>query len=298
MSMRQQAGHAGQPEHNGINRVAVLYHPKIPATHALAEQIGDWLEARSVSAWLALSWSEEQVRGALHGTDLIIVLGGDGSTLRAARMAAGFATPILGVNMGRLGFLSELTPETWSDRLPEVLEGRYWVEERMMLKAETWRDSALIDEHLALNDVVVSRGALARVVRLSTEIDGDHLTTYVADGLIISTPTGSTAYALAAGGPILPPELRNILIQPIAPHLTLDRAIVLSEGTRVRVRVSTDHQAILTVDGQFEFEMKDHDCVEVQASEHVSRFVRLGKRTYFYQALLSRLEPRLYDNQH
>ncbi len=158
MSMRQQAGHAGQPEHNGINRVAVLYHPKIPATHALAEQIGDWLEARSVSAWLALSWSEEQVRGALHGTDLIIVLGGDGSTLRAARMAAGFATPILGVNMGRLGFLSELTPETWSDRLPEVLEGRYWVEERMMLKAETWRDSALIDEHLALNDVVVSRG--------------------------------------------------------------------------------------------------------------------------------------------
>jgi NAD+ kinase len=154
--------------------------------------------------------------------------------------------------MGRLGFLSEMGPEDWSAKLPKVLDGEYWIEERMMLKTETWRGDERIGEHIALNDVVISRGGLARVIRLHTEIDGDKLTTYVADGLIVATPTGSTAYALAAGGPILPPELHNILVLPIAPHLTLDRAIVLAEGSRVSVDVKTDHQAILTVDGQFE----------------------------------------------
>jgi NAD+ kinase len=165
----------------------------------------------------------------------------------------------------------------------------------MMLQTHAWRGETLIGQHEALNDVVISRGSLARVVRLKTEIDGDHLTTYVADGLIVATPTGSTAYALAVGGPILPPELRNILVLPIAPHLTLDRAIVLSEGSTIRISVMTDHQAILTVDGQSEIEMQDGDVVEVGASEHTSRFVRLGPRTYFYHTLLDRLEPKQVD---
>jgi NAD+ kinase len=181
--------------------------------------------------------------------------------------------------------------------MPRVLSGDYWIEERMMLRACTWRDSDLLGEHVALNDVVVSRGSLARVVRLHTNIDGDNLTTYIADGLIISTPTGSTAYALAVGGPILPPELYNILVIPIAPHLTLGRAIVLSVGSRVTVHVETDHQAILTVDGQFEFELMDGDRVEVQASPHVSRFIRLGKRTYFYHTLMARLALRQYGGK-
>src|SRR5262249_49234906 len=153
------------------------------------------------------------------------------------------------------------------------LEGQFWIEERMMLQTETWRGEASIAKHIALNDVVISRGGLARVIRLHTEIDGDPLTTYIADGLIVATPTGSTAYALAAGGPILPPELRNILVLPIAPHLTLDRAIVLAVGSTIRVRIKTDHQAILTVDGQFEIELKDGDTIDVCASEHISRFV-------------------------
>ena len=128
---------------------------------------------------------------------------------------------------------------------------------------------------------------MARVVRLRTEIDGDQLTTYVADGLIISTPTGSTAYALAVNGPILPPELRNILVVPIAPHLTLDRPIVLSEGAEVVVHVATDHQAILTVDGQFEFELKHDDIVKVEASPHQSQFIRLGKRNLLLSHIVS-----------
>ena len=280
-----------------FERVAVLYHPKILATHSIAQEIGEWLAGRGLKPWLALTWDEDSVRPRIPETDLIIVLGGDGSMLRAARMAAGHNVPILGVNMGRLGFLSEMGPDNWQERLPRVLQGKYWIEERMMLQAKTWRDSTLLGEHVALNDVVISRGSLARVIRLKTSIDGDRLTTYVADGLIISTPTGSTAYALAVGGPILPPELRNILLIPIAPHLTLDRAIVLSEGATLRVQVGTDHQAILTVDGQFEFELQDGDHVDVQASEHVSYFIRLGKRTYFYHTLLARLEPKQVDNE-
>lgn len=275
-----------------FHRIGVLYHPKIPATQPVAEEIGIWLSSQGIQTWLALTWDEERVRAQIPRLDLLIVLGGDGSMLRAARMAVGYTIPLIGVNMGRLGFLSELRPDNWQELLPRVLRGDYWLEERMMLTACTLRDAELLGEHVALNDVVVSRGSLARIVWLHTDIDGDHLTTYVADGLIISTPTGSTAYALAVGGPILPPELHNILVIPIAPHLTLGRAIVLSEGSCVTVRIETDHQAILTVDGQFEFELQDGDRVEVQASPHVSRFIRLGKRTYFYHTLLARLALR------
>src|SRR5690606_23997081 len=235
---------------------------------------------------------ETEVRPMMAEVDLAIVLGGDGSMLRAARMAAPHGVPLLGVNMGRVGFLTEVTPKDWRQRLPQVLAGDYWIEERLMLAAKAWRGDKLLGEYTALNDVVVSRGNLARVVQLLTEIDGDELTTYVGDGLIVSTPTGSTAYALAVGGPILPPELRNILVIPIAPHLTLDRAIVLSQGAHVRVHVYTDHQAILTVDGQFAFEMENGDEVDVKAGEEVSRFIRLGKRSYFYHLLLERLTPK------
>ena len=287
-------------ERRAFRRVAVLYHPKKEATRPVADEIVGWLTVGGLEPWLGHTWDEAAVREHIAQLDLIIVLGGDGSMLRAARMAAGHSVPLLGVNMGRLGFLSEMSPETWRDRLPRVMAGDYWIEQRMMLRARSWRGDQLLGEHLALNDVVISRGSLARVVRLETAIDADQLTTYIADGLVISTPTGSTAYALAVGGPILPPELHNILVIPIAAHLTLNRPIVLAEGSVIRVTVGTDHQAILTVDGQFEFELRDQDQIEVSSSEHASYFVRLGKRTYFYHTLLERLGiQQVYDlNNH
>ena len=143
--------------------------------------------------------------------------------------------------------------------------------------------------------MVISRGSLARIVRLETYIDGSFLTTYAADGLIVSTATGSTAYAFAVGGPVLPPQLKNILLIPIAPHLSMERAIVLSQGAEVKILVHTDHQAILTVDGQFEYELQDGDWVTIQASHHLSRFVRLQDRTYFYRTLMERLRWPLPD---
>ncbi len=269
--------------------IGLLYHPMIPESQRLAAEMLEFLESLGVSAWIGSGWDEAAVAEQAPRLDMFVVLGGDGSMLRAARMGSQHGIPILGVHLGRLGFLAEVKPTEWADRLRQVLAGDYWVEERMMLHAECWRDERLLSGYEALNDVVVSRGSLARIVRLVTYIDGGYLTTYVADGLIVSTATGSTAYALAAGGPIVPPELKNMLLVPLAPHLSLERAIVLSQGSQVRIKVHTDHTAILTVDGQFQVELADGDCVQVVASPRVARFIRLQDRAYFYRTLMRRL---------
>jgi NAD+ kinase len=224
------------------------------------------------------------------GYDMIVVLGGDGSMLRTGTLAAQRGIPILGVNLGRLSFLGEVQPDNWRETLARVLDGDYWLEERMMLHVEHWRAGQLLGSYEALNEAVVGRGALARPVRLKTLIDGGELTTYVADGLIVATPTGSTAYALAAGGPILPPELKNILLIAIAPHLTIDRAIVLPQGTTVEVIARTDHQAILSADGHYEVELQDGDRVLANMSAFLTRFVRVRPPHYFYTSLMQRMQ--------
>jgi len=272
-----------------VKRIGLLHHPKIPESLDLAGEMADQLRAWGASPWMGSAWDEEVVGQHIADLDLVITLGGDGTILRAARMAARHSVPILGLNLGRLGFLAEMEPGDWREKLRRVLAGEYWLEERIMLRAKLWRGQNALGDFEALNDVVIGRASFARVVRLATYIDGSYLTTYVADGLIVATPTGSTAYALSAGGPILPPELRNILIIPVAPYLSLDRAIVLSEGAKVEIRVSTDHRAILTVDGQIHAELEDADRVIIGASPHTCRFVRLQDRAYFYRNLMKRL---------
>jgi NAD+ kinase len=273
-----------------VNRVGLLHHPKLPESLVLAQEMARYLEKRGVASWLCSAWDEDEVALHVNEFDLLITLGGDGTILRAARIAAEHSIPILGLNLGRVGFLAEMERENWSDKLSLILEGKYWLEERMMLQAELRRQgNAAPWTGEALNEFVVGRGTLARVVRLTTYIDGEYLTTYAADGLIVATATGSTAYALAVGGPILPPELNNILLIPIAPHLCLDRAVVLSQGVRVEVQVSTDHRAILTVDGQFDVELKDADRVVITASPHACCFIRTQDKAYFYRTLLERL---------
>ena len=271
-----------------MKRIGLLHHPKLPATQPMAESMARTAEAQGLGAWIGSTWDEDAVAAEIARLDLLVTLGGDGSILRAARMASKQGVPVLGVKMGRLGFLAELDPEQWGAALPRLLTGDYWLEKRMMLYAEYHRGEEC-RQYEALNDVVISRGSLARIVRLETHIDGSYLTTYAADGLIVSTATGSTAYALAAGGPILPPQLENILLIPIAPHLSMNRAIVLGQGDRVEVEVHTDHQAILTVDGQFEYDLQDGDWVTAQASPHRSHFVRFQDRAYFYRTLMERL---------
>lgn len=221
--------------------------------------------------------------------DLLIALGGDGTMLRAGHLCAPLGIPILGINFGRFGFLTAVQQQSWAQTLERVLTRDYWVENRMMLRAEHRREQDLLGTWDIVNEAFIGRGNVVRPVQLLTEVDGHYLTTYVADGLIVATPTGSTAYALAAGGPILPPQLRNILIVPVAPHLSVERAIVLHEGSWVRVTVKTDHEASITVDGQPSIELANGDQVFVKAGEHTLQFIRVQDPDYFYRNLTSRM---------
>jgi NAD+ kinase len=274
-----------------MKTIGILYKPRIAQARLLSGEMAAWIEQRGRQARVcttgdaldAVCWQE---------TDLLVTLGGDGSILRVARAAAPYGTPILGVNLGRVGFLTEADPETWRAVLSRALVGDYWVEERMMLQVAAHRSGEVLGRAEALNDVVVGRGARGCVVHLDTEVEGGFLATYVADGLIVATPTGSTAYALAAGGPILPPQLRNILLVPVAPHLSMARPIVLSEGVTVQITVTGGRPAVLTVDGEVQAELESGDKVTVEASPHAARFARVQERTYFYKTLVARLVPR------
>jgi NAD+ kinase len=218
--------------------------------------------------------------------------------LRAGHLCGPSGVPILGINLGHFGFLMEIRKAQWQEALLKLLDGDYWLENRMMLLAELWRDGEKFGSWDVVNEVVVGRGKIVRPVHLDTSVDGRFLTTYVADGLIASTPTGSTAYALAVGGPILPPELRNILLVPVAPHLSIDRAIVLAEGSAVSITVHTTHQAVLSVDGQPPIDLEEGDCVEARAGEHSVRLVRFQDPGYFYRNLTPHMSQNPSTGNH
>lgn len=270
-------------------QVGLLHHPKIPASQRLAEQIAISLQEVGVRVWIGSSWDEEEIIRQVSDLDMFITLGGDGTILRTARIAARYDIPILGVNLGRLGFLAELEPAEVPARLPQLGNGDYWLEERMMLHAEHRRDGELLGAYEALNDLVIARGSAARVVRLSLSLDSAPVTTYVADGLIAATATGSTAYNLSAGGPIASPNIQDILVTPIAPHLTPARSLVVPGQTIIAVDVATEYDAILTTDGQVDIKLQDGDQIQVTKSQHTAKFVRLGSPSYFYETLLERL---------
>jgi NAD+ kinase len=269
-----------------FKHVAVAAHPRVEKGANEARIIVDYLEERGVTAISGMLYDEDLNQGIREGNfDLLIALGGDGTMLRAGHLCGPSNVPILGINLGNFGFLMEVRQRQWREVMPQLLQGDYWVENRMMLTAQQWRQDEQIGQWQVLNEVVVSRGQIVRPVHLRTEVDGRFLTTYVADGLIASTATGSTAYALAAGGPILPPELRNILLVAVAPHLSIDRAIVLAEGSTVKIHVHTDHQAVLCVDGQVPIGLVDGDYVTAHASDHSVRFIHFQDPGYFYRNL-------------
>ncbi len=281
--------------HRPITTAGILQNPHIPAAGALAKQVVALLTQYGVSFWQNTLLAETEIGQRMAETGLLIALGGDGTLLRAARIAASHPTLILGINLGRMGFLTEAEPDGWQAVLPRVLHGDYWIEERMMLHVEARRGDERLASGEALNDVVVGQGAPSRVVRLEVRVDGDLLTHYVADALIVATPTGSTAYALAAGGPIMPPEQHNVLLVPVAPHLSLDRAVVLSRGVCVQVVIRGHLPATLTVDGETVVDLRPGDVVDAGASTQVARFARVRERDYFYRTLMARLVPRRRD---
>jgi NAD+ kinase len=212
--------------------------------------------------------------------------------LRAGHLCAPHNIPVLGVNKGRLGFLFQVEDDGWKKMLDRLLAGDFWVENRMMLRAEHLRSGESLGTWQAVNDVVVARGQYLRPIHIRAEVDGQYLTTYVADGLIASSATGSTAYALAAGGPILPPEVRNILLIPIAAHLSMERGVVLFEGSSVSITVLSENAA-LSVDGQLPVGLAEEDRVDVCASENTVKFIRFGDPGYFYRNLTAYMNQNI-----
>ncbi len=272
----------------------VVAYPKMPDAFAEADLIVRFLKQLGYDAPYG-SLYDEDLRNRVKNKefDLMIAVGGDGTMLRAGHLCAPCGVPILGINLGRLGFLIQLERGEWQEMLGRLFKGEAWIEHRMMLSTQHLRAGEVLGHWQALNEAVVSRGQYLRPVRLAAQVDGRLLTTFVCDGLIASTPTGSTAYALAAGGPILPPELRNILLVPIAPHLSVDRAVVLSEGSSVSIIVKSDN-TVVSVDGQPPLPLAEDDHVDVKAGEYAAQFVRFGDPGYFYRNLNAHMnQPHL-----
>lgn len=276
-----------------ISKIAVIAQPKLQEAVGEGQRIADHLKQMGVQATFGFMYNEDLRRRIKNREfDVLIAIGGDGTMLRAGHLAGPLRIPILGVNMGHVGFLMEVQQDQWQDFMQPLLQGNYWLEKRMTLQVEQWRAGEMLGSWFVLNEVAVSRGQIIRPIRLITSVDGRYLTTYVADALLASTPTGSTAYALASGGPILSPELRNILLIPVAPHLSLDRAIVLAEGSSVSIVVQTDHQAVFSVDGHVPIGIAEDDRVDVRAGDHTVQFIRFQDPGYFYR----NLTPHLSQN--
>lgn len=273
-------------------KVGILSNPQYPRTGRLGALIYKALTERGIEAICSTAEQEEQQVLLPLDLDMLITLGGDGTMLRAAHLRAASGTPILGVHMGRLGFLAEVRYEDWRVSLDRVCAQDYWLEERAMLCCRLDRDGESHGPWEALNEVVIGRSGIGRMVQLATFVDGGYFTTYVADGLIVATATGSTAYALSAGGAILPPELHNMVLVPICPHLSLDRTIVLAEGATVAVHVESTSPGAIIVDGVTEAETQEGDRIVLSKSPHVTRFVRLYDRRQVYETLMERLKPR------
>ncbi len=274
-------------ESQKYDNIALAVHPKNQAAYALAKKIGSFLEAQGKSILLG-TMDDQELRDRISGgsQDLLVALGGDGTMLRAGHISAPSKVPILGINLGSFGFLTEIQRDDWQAALLRVLQGDYWLEERMMLKAVLIRDGQEIGQWNALNDAVISRGETIRPIKLGIFINNRHLSTIVADAIIASTATGSTAYAMAAGGPILSPELRNIILVPVAPHLSIEQALVLSEDVVISVTVRTSHQAVISIDGQSAIDLVTDDQVEITTSDDAVNFIRFQDPGYFYRNLI------------
>ncbi|MBW6465300.1 MAG: NAD(+)/NADH kinase [Brevefilum sp.] len=271
--------------------IAVLANPNISEALEVAHEVGSKIREMGTKAEVG-SLYDDSLRESVNAKsyDLLIALGGDGTMLRAGHLCAPVDVPLLGINIGHFGFLVELKRDEWPAYLPRLLAGEFRYEKRMMLAASCMREGQQEELCDVINDVVVARGQYVRPIEVEAILNGAHIASYVADGLIAATPTGSTAYALAAGGPILPPEIRNILLMPVAPHLSIDRAVVLSEGSEVCIRVQTQHEAVVSVDGQTPLHLTSGDCVQVTAHEKSLHMVRFQDPHYFYRNLTAYME--------
>jgi NAD+ kinase len=272
---------------SGVRRIGFAYNPTKEDAVELSARATGWCAVRGIESWAVASGDTPALLAALPGVDVLVVLGGDGTFLRAARAVAETQVPIVGVNLGKIGFLSKAEANELEGLLAKIVEGRYRLENRMGLRGAIHgeRGGAARHSFIALNDVVVARGALARVVHLDVEIGPSHLATYVADGLVVASPTGSTGYSFSAGGPILDPVSRNLIVTPIAAYLSALGSVVVSPDQVVRCRVLEALEALVSVDGREDFPIGVGDAVTVAALEQPVRFLEPEGAVPFWDLL-------------
>lgn len=270
-------------------RVAIVYQPKVREAHDLARELKDLFESHGAEPILQDAWNWEPTKYGRDDLDWAVTLGGDGTMLRTARNTAPLGIPIIGVNFGRLAFLAELEPNEAPIQLLRLLGGEGRVEERTMLRAGAQTRHGAAGPSDGLNDVFIGRGRLAHAVRLEVAVNGAPVVRFVADGIVAATPTGSTAYSLSAGGPIIAPDLDVIVLTPVVSHPSTVRPLVVPGESVVDVRVLCLEEAVLTVDGQVHVTLEDGDTVQMARSPHRTRFLRLEPPDGYYESLMKRL---------
>jgi NAD+ kinase len=264
-----------------IARIGFAYNPTFEAAVELSARAAGWCQLRGIDEWQAPSGETATLVRQLPSTDALVVLGGDGTFLRAARAVSEVDVPLIGINLGKVGFLSKAEAGDFEAVLGQIVDGDYRIDERLALEgrvltggqAPGGADAAPAVRHFALNDIVIARGSLARVCRLDVEIDDSHLATFIADGLIVASPTGSTGYSFSAGGPILDPISRNIVVTPIAAYLSAIRSVVVSPRQTVRCTVIDAYEALVSIDGREDLRIEVGDVIEVRAMDRPIRLI-------------------------
>ncbi|MEY3990992.1 MAG: hypothetical protein RI985_2073 [Chloroflexota bacterium] len=270
-------------------RVGVFYNPFSDTSVRFSEAAADWLRARGLDVWRGASHLGRE-NSAIDCVDLVVAAGGDGTVLRAARLAERCGVPILPVALGRLNFMAELEPDTFYDGIATVLDGGGWRDERTMIEGKVEHvDGSQSVEFLALNEIVVARRDINRIINVDVRLYDSHLTTYHADGVIVSTATGSTAYALSAGGPIVDPRSRNIILVPIAAHMTSIKSLVLDDDATMQLTLRGRHSAAVYADGDDHHPMQEGDTVTIKRSNRTCTFARVYPPSSFYARMTQRL---------
>ncbi|MFO8010062.1 MAG: NAD(+)/NADH kinase [Dehalococcoidia bacterium] len=271
-----------------MKKAGILYNARIAESEEFARNLQGFLKEKKVDSWLCPASDENTASKRLSGTAVIISLGGDGTILRVARLASPAGIPILGINMGTLGFTTEFPASEAMDRIPDLMNGAGWIDERAMLEVELPLHSDFITAH-ALNDVVVGRGSVIRVIKIKANINGQPVASYTTDGVVVATATGSTAYSLAAGGPMLFPNAREFVLTPLIPIKGPSPSLVMPDDTEVELAVQTAHESRVSIDGQVEVSLRNVDTIKIRRSPLVTRLLRLQPRSSYYQILLKKL---------
>lgn len=273
-----------------IKNVGVVLRPAPPkAAEELAAAVCQKLQQEGVKVWNGIVPDNGEFAQRVPEMDLVFAFGGDGTILHAAKIAAAHGVPITGVDFGRFGFLAELEPGTTLEKISAFVNGEHWLEERAMLQAQLVRHGEVIGDYVALNDIVVGRSFLSGVIDVKLDVDGSSVTTYIGDGVIVSTATGSTAYNLAVGGPVVAPTMPVMVVSAIAPHLSHLGHLIVPESSTVTLYVGTRKGASVTIDGQPDFSIEDKDMLNISTAPHVAYFARVQPKHYFYETLATRL---------